>query len=135
MGMLALCAGIWIDRMSRNVMERKKRHAMLFGAMAVVTGSVSVALGRANPPPPIHWDHIVWGYIKMGRVDEARMLAERIASEQPRNGPILEALGFTAIARAQYSEAAQYYQRAIEIRPQSHIAHYNLAKVFLQLGD
>lgn len=135
MSMLALCSGIWIDQMLRNVMDRRKRQVLLFGVMAALIGTVSVALGRANPPAPIRWDHIVWGYIKMGRIAEARTLAERIAIEQPRNGPILEALGFTAIARQQYSEAAQDYQRAIEIRPQSHVAHYNLAKVLLQLGD
>jgi tetratricopeptide (TPR) repeat protein len=135
MAMLALCSGLWIDLLSRNVMNRPKRQALVFGAMAGLIGMVSVALGRANPPAPIHWDHIVWGYIKMGKIAEARTLAERIASEQPRNGPILEALGFTAIARQQFREAAQDYQRAIEIRPQSHVAHYNLAKVLLELGD
>jgi 4-amino-4-deoxy-L-arabinose transferase-like glycosyltransferase len=135
MAMLALCSGMWIDLMLRNVKDRPKRQVLVFGMMAGLIGTVSVALGRINPPAPIHWDHIVWGYIKMGKIAEARTLAERIASEQPRNGPILEALGFTAIARGQYSEAAQDYQRAIEIRPQSHVAHYNLAKVFLQLGD
>jgi tetratricopeptide (TPR) repeat protein len=140
MAMLALCSGIWIDLVlrnvvSRNVMHHGKRRVLAFGIIAGLIGTVSVALGRTNPPVPIHWDHIVWGYIKMGKIAEARTLAERIASEQPRNGPILEALGFTAIARQQYSEAAQDYQRAIEIRPQSHVAHYNLAKVLLQLGD
>jgi hypothetical protein len=135
MAMLALCSGIWIDQVLRNVMDRRKRQVLVFGTMAGLIGTVSVALGRMNPPAPIHWDHIVWGYIKIGRIAEARTLAERIASEQPRNAPILEALGFTAIARGQYSEAAQDYQRAIEIRPQSHVAHYNLAKVFLELGD
>jgi tetratricopeptide (TPR) repeat protein len=135
MAMLALCSGMWIDLMLRNVKDRPKRQVLVFGMMAGLIGTVSVALGRTDPPVPIHWDHIVWGYIKMGKIAEARTLAERIASEQPRNGPILEALGFTAIARGQYSEAAQDYQRAIEIRPQSHVAHYNLAKVFLQLGD
>jgi 4-amino-4-deoxy-L-arabinose transferase-like glycosyltransferase len=135
MSMLALCSGIWIDQMLRNVMDRRGRQVLLFGVMAALIGTVSVALGRANPPAPVRWDHIVWGYIKMGRIAEARTVAERIASEQPHNGPILEALGFTAIARQQYGEAAQDYQRAIEIRPQSHVAHYNLAKVFLQLGD
>jgi len=135
MAMLALCSGIWIDLMLRNVMGGRTRQALAFGAIAALIGTVSVALGRANPPAPIHWDHIVWGYIKMGKIPEARALAERIAAEQPGNGPILEALGFTAIARQQYSEAAQDYQRAIEIRPRSHVAHYNLAKVFLELGD
>jgi tetratricopeptide (TPR) repeat protein len=71
----------------------------------------------------------------MGKNSEARALAERIAHEQPLNGPIWEALGFTAVARHDYREAAQDYQRAIEIRPQSHVAHYNLAKVLLELGN
>ena len=71
----------------------------------------------------------------MGKIPEARALAERIAGEQPRNGPILEALGYTAIAREDYPEAAQDYRRAIEVRPQSHVAHYNLAKVLLEMGD
>ncbi len=135
MAILALCSGVWIDLMLRNVMESRKRRVLAFGAMAGLIGAVSVALGRANPPAPVHCDHIVWGYIKMGKIPEARALAERIAAEQPGNGPILEALGFTAIARQQYREAAQDYLRAIEIRPQSHVAHYNLAKVFLELGD
>jgi tetratricopeptide (TPR) repeat protein len=135
MAILALCSGTWIDQMLRNVMDRRTRQVLVFGALAGLIGSVSLALGNANPPPVIHWDHIVWGYIKMGKIAEARTLAERVASEQPRNGPILEALGFTAIARQQYREAARDYQRAIEIRPQSHVAHYNLAKVFLELGD
>jgi tetratricopeptide (TPR) repeat protein len=133
--MVALCSGIWIDLMLRNVMGGRTRQALVFGAMAALIGTVSVALRRVNPPVPIHWDHIVWGYIKMGKIPEARALAERVAAEQPGNGPIQEALGFTAAARQQYNEAAQDYQRAIEIRPQSHVAHYNLAKVFLELGD
>jgi tetratricopeptide (TPR) repeat protein len=58
-----------------------------------------------------------------------------IALEQPDNGPILEALGFTAIKRMDFAEAAQDYERAIAARPRSHVAHYNLAKVYLQLGN
>jgi predicted Zn-dependent protease len=57
-----------------------------------------------------------------------------IALEQPDNGPILEALGFTAIKRMDFAEAAEDYERAIAARPRSHVAHYNLAKVYLQLG-
>jgi uncharacterized protein HemY len=61
-------------------------------------------------------------------------LAERVALEQPDNGPVLEALGYLAAAGRQYSEAAHYYQRAIVLRPRSYLAHYNLAKAFLALG-
>jgi tetratricopeptide (TPR) repeat protein len=134
MTMLALCSGIWIDLIIRNSRNRRKQ-ALAFAVAAAAVSGASVALGTANPPPPIHWDHIVWGYIKMGRIDQAQTLAQRIAGDQPRNGPIWEALGYTAVLRKQFSEAEQDFQRAIEIRPNSHVAHYNLAKVLLELGD
>ncbi len=134
MTMLALCSGIWMDLIIRNLRYRRKE-ALAFAVAAGAVGGASVALGNANPPPPIHWDHIVWGYIKMGRIEQAQTLAQRIAGEQPGNGPIWEALGYTAVLRKQFSEAAQDFQRAVEIRPNSHVAHYNLAKVFLELGD
>jgi tetratricopeptide (TPR) repeat protein len=135
LGMLALCSGVLIDGIAASLLSGRKLKVVIFGAAAALIGGVSVALGSAIPPPPMHWDHIVWGYIKMGKIAEARNVAERIATEQPNNGPILEALGFTDIARGQYSEAVQDYQRAIEVRPNSHVAHYNLAKLYLKLGD
>jgi len=135
MAVLALCAGCGIDLLVRNIAARRKRPVLIFTAIAGSVGAVSIALGGANPPPPIRWDHIVWGYINMGKMAQARILAERIAAEQPQNGPILEALGYTAAAGGQYAEAARDFQRAIEIRPRSHVAHYNLAKALLELND
>jgi rhomboid protease GluP len=62
-------------------------------------------------------------------------VAEREAQLEPNNGDIWEVLGFTAIERRQFEEAARDYRRAIELKPRSHVAHYNLAKVYLALGD
>jgi tetratricopeptide (TPR) repeat protein len=135
LAMLALCAGLWVEGLTANFLGGRKLMVVLLGGAAALLGAVSVALGSTNPPPPMHWDHIVWGYIKMGKITEARTIAERIATEQPQNGAILEALGFTDIARGQYSDAVLAYQRAIEARPNSHVAHYNLAKLYLKLGD
>jgi tetratricopeptide (TPR) repeat protein len=133
--MLALCSGLWIEGIAANFLKGRKLKVLIFGAAAALIGGVSVALGSANPAPPMHWDHIVWGYIKMGKIAQARNVAERIAAEQPQNGAILEALGFTDIARGQYTEAVRDYQRAVEARPNSHVAHFNLAKLYLKLGD
>jgi 4-amino-4-deoxy-L-arabinose transferase-like glycosyltransferase len=132
---LAVCAGIWVEQFTRELRERRKWPLLGFVASAGILAVTSLYLGSRTAPAPVRWDQIAWGYIKMGRIAEARALAQRIAGEQPDNGAILEALGYTAIARRQYGEAADDYQRAIRLRPRSHVAHYNLARVFLELED
>jgi hypothetical protein len=132
--MLAVCSGVWIDRTIRGMHERRKWPVLKFALLAGVIAALSIYLGSRLPPAAIRWDQIAWGYIKMGKIPEAQALAERIAAQQPDNGAILEALGYTAIARQNYDEAVRYYQRAIELRPRSHVAHYNLARALLLLG-
>jgi hypothetical protein len=141
---LALSSGIWIDGLLRSVPARGvrvpasdgvgRRQAAVFGVLAMVIGAASLVLGRQFPPPAIRWDHVVWGYIKMGKVEEAHTLAERISLEQPDNGPVWEAMGYLAAARQQYADAVLHYQRAVALRPRSYLAHYNLAKALLVLG-
>jgi predicted Zn-dependent protease len=97
--------------------------------------ALSFVLGSLTPQPPIAWERIAWGYINMGKIREAQALSESIAGRQPDNGAILEALGFTYAVQKQYTEAAQVLQRAVELRPRSHVAHFNLARVYLLLGD
>ena len=133
--MLALCSGFWIEQLATQIRERRPRQIAVFAGLAAVIAAVSLALGVRNPPAPVRWDQIAWGYIKMGRVAQAQELAARIAAEQPDNGAIWEALGFTAIAQEHYRDAADDYERAIKLRPRSHVAHYNLARVYLKLGE
>jgi tetratricopeptide (TPR) repeat protein len=132
--LLALCSGIWIDGAVRHLKDVRRWQIPTFVLLAALIAAFSLYLGSKNPPPPIRWDHIVWGYIKMGEILEARELAQRIAREQPDNGPILEALGYTAAVNRQYEEAAQDLERAIAVRPRSHVAHSNLARAYLALG-
>jgi 4-amino-4-deoxy-L-arabinose transferase-like glycosyltransferase len=133
--MLALCSGVWIDQLVRHIRARERRPLAVFIPLAVVIMAVSIALGTQTREPPVSWERIAWGYINMGRIHEAQVLAARIARDQPDNGAILEALGFTDAVQKQYAEAAQVLQRAVELRPRSHVAHFNLARVYLALGD
>jgi tetratricopeptide (TPR) repeat protein len=133
--MLALCSGVWIDQVLHQIRARQKKPLGVFVPAAVVIVAISFVLGSLTPQPPIGWDRIAWGYINMGRVHEAQLLAARIARSQPDNGAILEALGYTDAVQKQYTEAAQVLQRAVELRPRSHVAHFNLARVYLMLGD
>jgi tetratricopeptide (TPR) repeat protein len=135
MAALALCSGVWIDRIAADAAARQWRKIAIFATLAGLIGAASIYIGSKFPPAPIRWYQVAWGYIHMGKISQARAIAERIASQEPQNEQILEALGYTAIARQDYSEAASDYQRAIALRPRAHIAHYNLAKIYLKLGD
>jgi predicted Zn-dependent protease len=71
----------------------------------------------------------------MGRLQDARTLAERVTREQPDNEPVLEALGYVAASAQKYDEAVQDFGRAVTLRPRSTVAHFNLAKALLSRGD
>jgi len=132
---LALCSGVFIEQVAWHWREVGKQRLSALVGLAVAIVGISLWLGARTPPVRVAWDRIAWGYIKMGRVSQARAIAERVSREQPDNGPIFEALGFTAILSQHYEEAARALQRAVELRPGSHVAHYNLARVYLALGD
>jgi 4-amino-4-deoxy-L-arabinose transferase-like glycosyltransferase len=133
--MLALCSGVWIDQVVRHARAVSKRETAVFVGLAGVIVTTSLLLGSQTPPAPVQWDRIAWGYINMGKIPEAQAVAERVSKEQPNNAPIFEALGYTAVARQQYDDAARALRHAIELRPGSHVAHYNLARVYLALGE
>jgi tetratricopeptide (TPR) repeat protein len=141
MPVLALCSGIFIDEAVRHVGRYRQwrlRRPLALGALgglAILLAATSLYLGGRFPPPTVRWDHVVWGYIKMGRLADARTLADRIALEQPDNGPIIEARGYLAVAAKDYGAAVASYSRAVELRPRAYLAHYNLAKALLMTGD
>ncbi len=132
---LALCSGIWIDAMLGRIQSRRYKPAIAFGTAAAALLSASFALGAGVNGPPLHWDQIVWGYIKMGRLKDAEATAERASREQPDNSPILEAQAYLAVRRQDYTAAAEAYEHALRVRPRSDQAHYNLAKTYVALGE
>ena len=135
LGALAFCSGVWLDNMVQRIRSRQVTPTLLFGVPAAALFGTSLALGATVAPSALHWDQIIWGYIKMGHTQQARDIAERVAREQPGNAPILEAEGYLAVLRHDYAGAAVAYERAVQIRPRSDQAHFNLAKVYLELND
>jgi tetratricopeptide (TPR) repeat protein len=132
--MLALCSGVFIDQFLGGLRDRRGQ-LVACGALAVAIVTTSFVLGSRTPPAPVKWDRIAWGYINMGKIREAQSLAARLSQDQPDNAAIFEALGYTDAVTQQYEQAAQAFQRAIALRPGSHVAHFNLARVYLKLGD
>jgi tetratricopeptide (TPR) repeat protein len=138
---LALCSGLWLDGMiaALGILRARRRlqswQPLLAGLVALSISSLSWSLGSRFPPPPVHWDHVIWGYVKMGRLQEAHAYADKAIATDPDDGPVLEALGFLAANDHRYPEAVKDFERAIEVRPRSYVAHFNLARALLETGD
>ncbi len=135
MGALALCSGYWIDELEQAIRSHRIRLAASLVAAAGLIATLSIWLGSGTPAPPVRWDHIVWGYIKMGRNAQAEQAALQALREQPDNAPVLEAMGIVSASAGKYADARGYLQHALELRPASHVGHYNLARVYLALED
>jgi tetratricopeptide (TPR) repeat protein len=135
MGALALCSGYWFDEFEQALRTRRIRLAASFGAAAALIATLSIWLGSGTPAPAIRWDHIVWGYVKMGRNAQAEQAALQALRDQPDNAPVLEAMGVISATAGKYADAKGYLQHALELRPASHVGHFNLARVYLALDD
>ena len=99
-----------------------------------VGSSSSVLLAQHMTQPAVTWDRIVWGYIRMGKLGDAKALATKLAAEQPPAAPVQEALGYLAVADDDAAGAIEHYRLATQLRPDSHVAHYNLAKMLAKTG-
>jgi len=133
--MFALGAGFFIDDLNRWLKDRQTKRLVIGIISALILGTISVSLGQNVQRPETSWGRIVWGYIKMGDVTEAKSLATRIASEQHENATIFEALAFIAAKEKDYTGAAEYYRHVISLRANSHVAYYNLARVLAKTGN
>ena len=132
--MLALGAGLFVDDVYVWIKSRQPRQWVVGIVVSALLGGSSVLLARQMPQPQVTWDRVVWGYVRMGKQDMAKSVATRVAAEQPSNSAIQEALGFIAGTEGNYPVAVEHYRRAVELRPDSHVAHYNLAKMLVKTG-
>lgn len=131
---LALGAGLLIDFVASAFERRAVRDAALASGAAASLLAGSFALGRTVAPTPLHWDQVVWGYIKMNNPREATVVADDVLRRQPENGAVWEAAGYLAVLRHDFAGAERAYRHALISRPQSDLAHFDLAKVLERLG-
>ncbi len=89
--------------------------------------------------------------IRLGQLEEAEMVLRQALARAPENvqahfhlGIVLFMRadqtprgdsGLSATARAQYREAAKHFQRAVQLKPDHGLAHLNLGRVLLALGQ
>jgi hypothetical protein len=133
--MLALCSGVWVDQLFTTRRALLRWPASLYVGLALVIAGTSLVLGLLIPTPAIRWESIAWGYIRMGDAKNANTILDRESARQPDNAALVAAQGYLFAAQKHYADAAAKLQHAVELRPRLDLAHYNLARVYVQLGD
>ena len=136
--MLALGAGVFLEQLYSWIQSHQLKNCATGIAVSILLGTSSVLLARQMPQPQIVWDRVIWGYLKMNdkaTIAPAKKLAMQIAAEQPQNPKIQEALAYIAAAEGRYPEAVAYYRRTTELRTDDHVAHYNLARMLVKVGN
>jgi 4-amino-4-deoxy-L-arabinose transferase-like glycosyltransferase len=133
--LLALGAGLFLDDLYGWIVSRATRKWAAGAVAAALLGAVSLVVSSQMPQPEPNWGRALWGYLKMGRVAEAKAAADRLAPQSRGTASVEEALGYIAAAERRDRDAAEHYRRAIQLRPGNHIAHYNLAKLLVRTGD
>jgi 4-amino-4-deoxy-L-arabinose transferase-like glycosyltransferase len=132
--MLALGSGLFLDDVHAWVKTHQPKKWAIGIVAAGLIGCSSVLLARQMTQPPVTWDRIVWGYIRMGKLSDAKALATKLEAEQPPAAPVQEALGYLAVGDGDAARAIEHYRLATQLRPDSHVAHYNLAKMLAKTG-
>jgi predicted Zn-dependent protease len=72
---------------------------------------------------------------ELNRLDEAQVLLEGVAGEAGLAPRAAFYLGQIALMRRDYSAAAGYFERTLELDPEAERAHYPLAQALRALGD
>jgi tetratricopeptide (TPR) repeat protein len=132
---LAVGAGLFLETLYGWLRGRRLAPLAAGVAGAALIGGASVALARQIPAPGVTWTRIVLGYLRMGELDAARDLAIKVAADNPTNATVFEALGAIASARGDPAQAAGYLRRAVSLKPDSHVAQFNLARALRDSGD
>jgi len=136
--MLALGAGLFLEDLHGWIKTGRTRALVMGSVASALVGGASVLLATQLPQPHVVWDRVIWGYLKMNSrnaIAPAKALALQVQAEEPANARVQEALAYIAAAEGRYQDAIGYYRRTVALRPDDDVAHYNLAKVLVKVGE
>jgi 4-amino-4-deoxy-L-arabinose transferase-like glycosyltransferase len=132
--MFALGAGLFLENLCLYLGQRKIRQTTLMLVAAALLAGLSFWLGSFVRLPLPRWDKAVYGYLKMGDLEAAKKVALKAVAEQPGYYKIHEALAAVAATEKDYPTAVNHYKRALQIKPDSHVAHFECARLLSIMG-
>jgi len=107
--------------------------AMRLPPCAVVALAFALGLVGCGSPHSRFESHIARGkqYLATGNLDKASIEFRNALQIEPRNGVAFYLNGKVAERRGGYREAIDYYQSAVDVRPDDTLARASLARVFV----
>jgi tetratricopeptide (TPR) repeat protein len=132
--LFALGTGLFLEYLVEYLKQKRIKQSAIVLTVAAALGALSVSLAGFAPFPQTRWDRAIFGYLKMGKREEAKALAMRALEEQPGNFKIQQALGAIAVSEGDDAGAVNFYRRAVELKPDSFVDQYNLAVALVKVG-
>lgn len=93
-------------------------------------------VARLDPGDANAYSFLAFCYIEGDRYEEAAETLKQLVRIDPNKAYVeLALLGIHYNESGHYEEAVEVYKQAIEIDPDMPLAHYTLAKTYLEMGD
>ena len=88
-----------------------------------------------NPDQPLVLNYLGYSWVERGtHLDEARGMIEKAVDLRPRDGYIVDSLGWVLYQIGKYDEAVLHLERAILLRPDDAVINEHLGDAFWRVG-
>jgi len=88
-----------------------------------------------QPDQPFVLNYLGYSWVEQGRrLDEARAMIERAVELRPRNGYIVDSLGWVLYRMGDYDAAVGHLERAVELQPVDPIINDHLGDAYYSVG-
>ncbi len=76
-----------------------------------------------------------YGLMRMGKLNEAKQIAQSLINQNPNNIRFIELMGNVYVEHGQFDNALDYFSRALKMNPYSISIRNNLGNLYLQMKD
>ncbi|NVJ91670.1 MAG: tetratricopeptide repeat protein [Methylocystaceae bacterium] len=88
-----------------------------------------------EPNQPFVLNYLGYSWIEMGKnIDRAQKMIEEAVAQRPRDGYIVDSLGWVLYKAGDYETAVRHLERAVELQPSDPVINDHLGDVYWKVG-
>lgn len=89
---------------------------------------------KLQPKQPFILNYLGYSWIEMGRnLEQAKKMIEEAVTQRPRDGYIVDSLGWVLYKTAEYEKAVPHLERAVELQPSDPVINDHLGDAYWQV--